>query len=199
MAGRQTPSQTVGPFYALGLAPREHGYEHPSLCGASTVVPGAAGERIRISGRVLDGEDSPIADALIELWQANARGRYRHPVDDDASGPLDPAFTGFARAVTSTAADHRFEIHTIKPGPTGDGQAPHLSLTVFMRGGLNHVYTRVYFEDEPAANAADPVLTSVPESRRGTLLASRRETADGVVYGFDIRMQGPRETVFFDV
>lgn len=198
MAGGQTPSQTVGPFYALGLTPRECGYEYPGIAGPSIVGDETEGERIRIAGRVLDGEGTPVADAMIEAWQANAHGRYRHP-DDDGDRPLDPSFQGFARAETSAPPDHRFAIRTVKPGSTGDGQAPHIAMIVFMRGGLNHVYTRMYFGDEAAANASDPVLVSVPEDRRDTLVAPREETADGIVYRFDIHMQGARETVFFDV
>ena len=199
MTRKQTPSQTVGPFYALGLAPREHGYEYPGVTGPSSVAPGARGERISVTGRVLDGNGDPVADALIEAWQSNADGRYRHPADANDDRPLDPACHGFARASTGASPEHCFTIHTVKPGATGDGQAPHLALIVFMRGGLNHLYTRVYFDDEEAANAADPVLSSVPEDRRGTLLARRSDTPDGTVYHFDIHMQGPRETVFFDV
>lgn len=196
---KQTPSQTVGPFFALGLTPREDGYEFPGIAGSSTVAADTEGERIRVSGRVLDGDGAPIDDALIEAWQANAHGRYRHPEDAGDDRPLDPAFNGFARAGTGVAPDRSFTLHTIRPGPTGDGQAPHLVLVVFMRGGLNHLYTRVYFDDEAAANAADPVLSSVPAARRDTLVAQRADTADGIVYRFNIHMQGPRETVFFDV
>lgn len=196
--GKQTPSQTVGPFFALGLTPREYGYEYSSIVGASTLSAAAEGEPIRVAGRVLDGEAAPIDDALLELWQANAHGRYRHPVDDHAR-PLDPSFHGFARAGTGNSGDGTFTIRTVKPGPAGDGQAPHLALLVFMRGGLNHLYTRVYFDDEASANAADPVLATIPDARRDTLLAHREETAAGIVYRFDIHMQGAHETVFFDV
>jgi protocatechuate 3,4-dioxygenase alpha subunit len=199
MAGKQTPSQTVGPFYALGLNAREEGYEFTNLVGPSTVVAGMAGERIRVTGHILDGEGEPVSDALVELWQADSRGRYRHPLDDGEGGVSGPAFRGFARSGTGAGEDRSFVLHTIKPGPTRDGQAPHLTLIVFMRGGLNHVYTRVYFDDEGAANASDPVLLSVPAPRRDTLVARRDETPDGVVYRFDIHMQGERETVFFDV
>jgi protocatechuate 3,4-dioxygenase, alpha subunit len=198
-SGGQTPSQTVGPYFALGLTPREYGHEYASVAGPSTVSAGVQGERIRLTGRVLDGEEKTIDDALIELWQADARGRYHHPADDRDDPPADPQFHGFARAGTGIAPDHSFVFHTIKPGPAGDGQAPHLNLIVFMRGGLNHLYTRVYFDDEPAANDSDPVLSSVPAARRGTLLAHREAGADGIIYYFDIHMQGARETVFFDV
>lgn len=196
---RQTPSQTVGPFFALGLTPRESGYEHDSVAGPSTIAAGTEGLRIRVTGRVLDGEGAPIDDALIELWQADAHGRYRHPGDDCEDRPRDPSFLGFARAGTGISPDGSFTLHTVKPGAVGDGQAPHLNLIVFMRGGLNHLYTRVYFDDEAAGNASDPVLSSVPAPRRDTLVARREETADGIVYHFDIHMQGARETVFFDV
>lgn len=204
MAGKpthrgQTPSQTVGPFYALGLTPRECGYEYPSLFDASTIRAETRGERIRIVGRVLDGEGSPIDDAMIELWQADADGRYRHAAGYDESPNPDTSFPGFARTGTGVAPDRSFVFRTIKPGGTGDGQAPHVILVIFMRGGLNHLYTRVYFADETVANGADPVLSAVPEERRQTLLAQREESADGVVYRFDIHMQGARETVFFDV
>lgn len=198
-SGKQTPSQTVGPFFALGLTPRECGYEYSSITSASTLAAAAEGERIQLVGQVLDGEDAPIDDALLELWQANTYGRYRHPVDDNDERPLDPSFHGFARAGTGTSNDRTFAIHTVKPGPAGDDQAPHLTLLVFMRGGLNHLYTRVYFDDEASANAVDPVLATVPDARRDTLLAHREETAAGIVYRFDIHMQGTRETVFFDV
>lgn len=204
MAGKpthrgQTPSQTVGPFYALGLTPRECGYEYPSLFGASTVEAGTRGERIRIVGRVLDGDGTPVDDAMIELWQADADGRFQHAAGSGEDPSPDPAFPGFARAGTGVAPDRSFEFRTIKPGGTEDGQAPHVILVIFMRGGLNHLYTRVYFSDETTANGADPVLSAVPGERRQTLIAQREETADGVVYRFDIHMQGDHETVFFDV
>lgn len=196
---KQTPSQTVGPFFALGLTPREYGHEYSSVVTPSTIAPGTEGERIHLVGRVLDGDGASIGDAMVEIWQANAHGRYRHPADDNDERPLDPTFHGFARAGTGTDAEQSFVIHTIKPGPVADDQAPHLNLILFMRGGLNHLYTRVYFDDEASANAADPVLSSVPEVRRDTLLARREPTPDGVVYRFDIHMQGARETVFFDL
>ncbi|HSH41873.1 MAG TPA: protocatechuate 3,4-dioxygenase subunit alpha [Arenicellales bacterium] len=196
---KQTPSQTVGPYFALGLTPREYGYEYPSAIGPSTYDTGARGERIRLTGRVLDGEGAAIDDAMIEIWQADAEGRYCHPQAGQGEASRDPAFHGFARAGTGLHPDQAFELRTIKPGAGADGQAPHLVLVLFMRGGLNHLYTRVYFDDEQAANASDPVLSQVPAERRGTLLAQREETSDGVQYRFDIHMQGPRETVFFDV
>ncbi|MGA8260485.1 MAG: protocatechuate 3,4-dioxygenase subunit alpha [Arenicellales bacterium] len=196
---RQTPSQTVGPYFAMGLTARQYGYEYGDIAGSSIADPGVQGERVTLTGRVLDGEGRAIDDAMIELWQADARGRYRHPGDNREDRPPDPLFHGFARAGTGLGPDPTFAIHTVKPGAPGDGQAPHLTLILFMRGGLNHLYTRVYFDDESAANASDPVLSSVPEERRGTLTAQRADTDDETVYRFDIHMQGPLETVFFDV
>lgn len=195
----QTPSQTVGPFFALGLTPGEYRYEFPSLFEASTFTADTEGERIRIQGRVLDGEGAPVDDAMIELWQADARGRYPDPADRRAAPSGGPGFHGFARTGTGCRPDRSFAIRSVKPGAAGDGHAPHLVLVLFMRGGLNHLYTRVYFDDETAANALDPVLSAVPAERRHTLLARREETGDGIVYRLDIHMQGADETVFFDV
>src|SRR5690606_4491471 len=108
-------------------------------------------------------------------------------------------FTGFGRCGTGTDPENRFVFDTIKPGPPGDGQAPHINVIVFMRGLLSHVFTRIYFDDEAEANARDPVLASVDEARRPTLIAARQTTPAGTVYRFDLHMQGPDETVFFDV
>ena len=170
-----------------------------SVAGNELTHPGAEGERIRIEGRVLDGEGRPVDDAMIEIWQANAHGRYNHPADGRKDNVLDPAFKGFGRAGTGTDPENRFIFETVRPGAIGDGQAPHLNVIVFMRGILVHAYTRIYFSDEAEANASDPVMAQVECSRRGTLIALRDETPGGVVYRFDIHMQGDKETVFFDV
>jgi len=138
----------------------------------------------------------PVADAMIEIWQADAQGRHAHPADARGS---NATFRGFGRSGTGRDPRARFIFDTVKPGASEAGTAPHINVIVFMRGLLAHVYTRIYFEDEAAANALDPVLASVPQERRGTLLARRRETPAGAVYDFDIRMQGDRETVFFDL
>jgi protocatechuate 3,4-dioxygenase alpha subunit len=199
MTKGQTPSQTVGPFFAYGLTPEQYGYPFKSIEGGMVARSNTEGERIRIEGRVFDGEGAVIGDAMIEIWQANAHGRYNHREDDRKDNLLDPDFKGFGRAGTGTDPDNRFIFHTVKPGPVGDGQAPHISAVVFMRGLLTHAYTRIYFSDEAAANAADPVLAAVPAERRATLVAIRDETPGGIVYRFDIHMQGERETVFFDV
>ena len=192
----QTPSQTVGPFFAYGLTPQQYGNPFRSLAGPTLADEDTPGERIRIVGRVLDGDGVPVPDAMIEIWQADAEGRYAHPADPRAS---NVRFTGFGRCGTGTDPENRFIFDTIKPGPIGDGQAPHVNVVVFMRGLLSHVYTRIYFADEAEANARDPVLASVEEARRRTLIAARETAPSGTVYRLDLHMQGPDETVFFDV
>ncbi len=187
---RETPSQTIGPFFHEALIrPGEN-----ILAGDDT-----AGARIVVEGRITDGDGAPVGDALVELWQANAAGRYAHATDARAEVPLDAAFTGYGRGRTDGDGVFRFE--TIKPGPVpGPGnslQAPHLNLVIFARGLLNHLTTRLYFEDE-AANETDPVLNLVDEARRGTLIAQRRERGGQTVYRLDIRLQGAGETVFLE-
>jgi protocatechuate 3,4-dioxygenase, alpha subunit len=195
---RQTPSQTVGPFFAYGLVPSQYGYSEgnafPSLFDACIADATVAGEQIEVVGRVFDGEGNPIPDAVIEVLQADATGRYLKRGEEG-----QPGFRGFGRVGTGTDPRNEFRFRTIKPGATRDGQAPHLNVIVLMRGLLLHAFTRAYFEGE-AANAADPVLASVPPGRRKTLIAVREGEAGGCpVYRFDIRMQGADETVFFDV
>lgn len=198
MAG-QTPSQTVGPFFAYALTPDSYGFE--GIAGNVLVSEETEGERIRIEGRVLDGEGKPVNDALVEIWQANAAGRYDHPDDDRDEVGLDPAFRGFGRVGTNAEGEYWFE--TIKPGQVpGRGnalQAPHIAVIVMARGMLAHAFTRIYFSDEAEANAIDPILNSVDEARRGTLIGKAREQHGRNVYRFDIRLQGDDETVFFDV
>jgi len=188
----QTPSQTVGPFFAYGLTPEQYGYAYRSSHGAVLWNEAVAGERIRISGRVLDGAGKPIEDAMIEIWQADATGRY-------ADARRKDGFRGLGRCGTGTDPQRRFWFDTIRPGAAEAGAAPFINLIVLMRGMLVHAYTRLYFPDAAAANANDPVLLSVPTARRKTLVATRDRRANGTAYRFDIRMQGPRETVFFDV
>jgi protocatechuate 3,4-dioxygenase alpha subunit len=187
----QTPSQTVGPYFTLRVYQK----------GDEILVPeGYAGDRIVIEGVVLDGDRKHIEDALLEIWQANTAGRYRHP-DDNRDLALDDGFTGFGRTVSDfETGAYRFE--TVKPGPVPDAegafQAPHVSLMVQGRGMLNPVFTRIYFSDEEEANQDDLTLRRVPAGRRDTLIAQLVDDVDTKVYRFDIRFQGEDETVFFD-
>jgi protocatechuate 3,4-dioxygenase, alpha subunit len=187
-----TASQTVGPFFHDCLLRADA--HRPTLA-----TPATPGEHIRIEGRVLDGDGAPVPDAMIEIWQANAAGRYNHPLDN-RDLPLDEAFTGYGR--TATDAEGRFWFATVKPGrvpyDSTTMQAPHICVAVFGRGLLNHLYTRLYFADDPTA-ASDPILLRVPEQRRGTLLARREEHAGATIYCFDIVLQGAGETVFFNL
>jgi protocatechuate 3,4-dioxygenase alpha subunit len=191
----QSPSQTVGPYFAQGLL-----REGDKVFSNVLVSEKTEGERIRIEGCVTDGEGQPIEDAMIEIWQANSHGRYNHPLDEQDK-PLDPEFMGHGRAATDTSGNYWFE--TIKPGavpgPTGAMQAPHINVIVFARGMLVHAFTRIYFEGE-AANQGDPVLVSIDdEARRNTLIAGRAESEGKAIYRFDINIQGENETAFFDM
>lgn len=189
-----TPSQTVGPFFAYGLT-SAGAYDWPDAFSNNLVTPDTSGERIRIEGIVTDGDGVPVPDAMLEIWQADAQGRYSDP--RDPRGPTNSSFRGFGRIGTS--AEGAFAFDTIKPGAVpGDAsamQAPHILMAVFARGMLLQIYTRIYFEGE-AANATDQVLNSVPPDRRATLIASK---VAGGNYRFDVRLQGDRETVFFSV
>ncbi|MCC7348561.1 MAG: protocatechuate 3,4-dioxygenase subunit alpha [Variibacter sp.] len=181
-----TPSATVGPFFLFGLVPSSLG--GVDVVANDLVTPDAGGERIRITGKVLDGGGVPVPDAMVEIWQADASGRYA-----GATGSARPntSFKGFGRAATD--ADGAYAFTTIKPGAIAGGAAPHIAVNVFARGILKQMVTRIYFADEPA-NAADPILALVPAERRDTLLARR----SGDTYTFDIHLQGERETVFFE-
>lgn len=175
-----TPSQTVGPYFRIGLD-----WPDASALVDAERTPGA----ITLFGRVLDGDGAPVPDGLIEIWQADAAGHYQ--------AQASASFRGLGRAALDADGSYRFV--TVKPGrvPAPDGrlQAPHINLTLFARGLLVHLRTRVYFADETAANAEDPVLALVAPRRRGTLLA----TPDRRQYCLDIHLQGAQETVFFDV
>ncbi|MFL5457942.1 MAG: protocatechuate 3,4-dioxygenase subunit alpha [Myxococcales bacterium] len=195
-----TPSQTVGPFFALGLGP-----------GWTDLTEGAGGgDRIVIEGQIIDGDGRPVPDALLEIWQADPQGRYPDPADP----PHPPRFRGFGRALTDSRGAYRFT--TVKPGrvegPGGALQAPHLNLILFARGLLRHLTTRIYFADDPS-NDADPILAAVsaPAARR-TLLATRQAgppaepsqrrqpgSPEAPTYRFDVILQGEGETAFFDV
>jgi protocatechuate 3,4-dioxygenase alpha subunit len=182
-----TSSQTVGPYVRIG-------FERKSI--EELAPPGVAGERITLTGRITDGDGKPVNDAVVEIWQANAVGKYAHP-EDAQDKPIDVSFRGFGRSLTD--ADGVFRFATIKPGrvpgPDGALQAPHVAVTVFMRGLLKQLMTRVYFADDPA-NAEDHVLRLVPAERRATLVATRGH-AKGA-FEWNIRLQGNDETVFFD-
>jgi len=190
----QTPSQTVGPYFAYGLTPRQYFYDHGSAYTPVLAQPQAAGEHITVTGRVFDGKGQPVNDAMIEIAQLDAQGREV----TSAEQAKERGFTGFGRCGTGTDAQLRFAFTTVKPGAAA-GEAPHIDVIVFMRGMLSHAFTRLYFDDEAAANAQDAVLQSVPADRRATLVARRDVQPGGVVYHFDIHMQGERETVFFDL
>jgi protocatechuate 3,4-dioxygenase alpha subunit len=192
-----TPSQTVGPFFKYGLTPNGH-YAWNDAFTNNLVTPDISGERIRVEGRVFDGDGQPVSDCMLEIWQADAQGRFADPQDKRALP--NSAFRGFGRCGTDPDGAYAFD--TIKPGPVPDpdgrAQAPHLLLAIFARGMLLHNYTRIYFDGE-AANAADPVMALVPTERRGTLIAARQPGNGSAVYRFDIRLQGDNETVFFEV
>nr|AIK66562.1 protocatechuate 34-dioxygenase alpha subunit [Arhodomonas sp. Seminole] len=191
---KETASQTAGPYVHIGLDRRE---------GLNVVAgDGAAGERIRIEGVVYDGAGEPVRDALIEIWQANAHGKYDHP-EDTQDKPVDPAFSGWGRCACDRETG-LFHFETVKPGPVPGRdvrmQAPHVNVTIFARGVNSHLVTRLYFDDEIDANASDPVLNALPSAQGAQTLIARRESREGRnVYRFDIRLQGDGETVFFDV
>jgi protocatechuate 3,4-dioxygenase, alpha subunit len=193
---KQTPSQTLGPFFAYGISPGQYGYGHADIAGPVLRDETTAGEAIRIEGSIYDGAGKTVPDAIVELWQADAQGRYAARA---AAGGANAAFTGFGRCGTGTLPGDMFAFDTVKPGAAGNGAAPHATLVLFMRGLLTHAFTRIYFADDTALHATDPVLAAVPEARRHTLIAARRDTPLGPVYRFDIHMQGDRETVFLDV
>ncbi|MES2073713.1 MAG: protocatechuate 3,4-dioxygenase subunit alpha [Pseudomonadota bacterium] len=195
MTLKQTPSQTVGPYFAYGLTPQQYNYDLASVFDAVIADNSAKGEHIQVIGQVLDGAGKPVGDAMLEFLQADADGRYIASTEDIVSS----GFTGYARIGTGTDVQQRYVLHTVKPGATAAGQAPHINLIVFMRGLLVHAFTRLYFDDEAHANSEDEILNSVPLERRHTLIAKREWQAGGAVYRFDIQMQGADETVFFDV
>lgn len=189
---RITPSQTVGPFFAYALTPSGR-YSLADLVTADLTTGDAEGARIRIEGRVLDGDDAAVTDAMIEIWQADREGRY---AGSDAA-LSNSRFLGFGRSASD--GDGRFAFTTVKPGrvpgPNGVGQAPHINVGVFARGVLRRMFTRLYFGDEREANSGDPILALVPEEARHTLIARRGSDS---LYTFDIRLQGSAETVFFE-
>ena len=198
MRPKESPSQTAGPYVHIGCVPNFCGIGgvYPGDLGAAIAGEKARGQRISVTGTVIDGTGTPLKDAMVEIWQADADGLY----PGDPRGPCDPAFTGWGRRAGDYATgEWRFE--TVKPGrvpfPDGRLQAPHILFWIVARGiniGLN---TRMYFPDEAAANAEDPILTRLDHQNRVPTLVAR---ADGSgAYRFDIRLQGDGETVFFDI
>jgi protocatechuate 3,4-dioxygenase alpha subunit len=200
MSRGATPSQTIGPFFHRALL-REGWHEVGHEVGNDLAARGAAGERVAIEGRVLDGDGAPITDAMIEVWQANAAGRYDHSEDLQEDKPLDSNFHGFGRV--ATGPDGRFRLRTVKPGPVPGiddaPQAPHINVSIFARGLLKRLVTRIYFPGEPL-NETDSLLSALPPDRRSTLLARVADAgAAERVLQFDIVLQGDNETVFLDV
>jgi protocatechuate 3,4-dioxygenase, alpha subunit len=183
-----TPSQTVGPFFHDALLDEDR----------SELVPPDHPEAIRIEGTVYDGEGEPVSDAMVEIWQANQVGRYNDPADDREDLPLDEGFSGFGRSETD--AGGRFSFVTVKPGPVpdpdGGTQAPHIMVSVFARGLLKRVVTRIYFPDEEEANANDTVLSSTEDLEFRRTLVARDE---GNALRFDIYLQGENQTAFFEL
>jgi protocatechuate 3,4-dioxygenase, alpha subunit len=184
-----TTSQTVGPFFKIGL----EWLNRDNLAGE-----GVSGDRVTIQGRVFDGDGVPVRDAILEIWQANAHGKYDHP-EDTQDKPLEPGFKGYGRVPVSAEGVFRFV--TIKPGPVpgpkGKEQAPHLAISVFMRGLLKRLVTRMYFPDD-GRNAADPILSLVEPAQRPTLIAKKTAGGSGTLE-WNVVLQGLDETVFFDV
>lgn len=172
----QTPSQTVGPYFAYGLTPEQYSYDFKCLVGNIMVDPKQNPNTIKIVGKIYDGENNLIPDAMIELWQNDGVNKF------------------FGRFGTGTEKENQFVFETIKPKSV-DGQAPYIKVILFMRGQLIHSYTRIYFSDEESLNEQDVVLSGIPAERRNTIIAQKKET----FYEFNINMQGENETVFFDV
>jgi protocatechuate 3,4-dioxygenase alpha subunit len=201
---RETASQTAGPYVHIGLAPSAAGFEiFEHSFGSVLTGDKTKGERIRIEGRVFDGIGTVLKDVLIEIWQANAEGKYAHPGDQQAGKSEDPNFRGWGRSCTDFDTGV-YTFDTIKPGSVtgrnGRFMAPHINAWIVARGinlGLN---TRIYFSDEVDANKKDAVLNLIEwEARRATLIAQRETIAGQTLYRFDIRLQGEGETVFFDI
>jgi protocatechuate 3,4-dioxygenase alpha subunit len=189
MSLHATTSQTVGPFFKIGFS----WLYRDNLAG-----PDVSGERVEIGGRILDGDGKPVPDGIVEIWQANSQGKYAHP-DDPQEKLSETGFSGYGRVPTDD--EGRFRFTTIKPGrvpgPDGKLQAPHLAVSVFTRGLLRRLVTRIYFPDEPS-NAEDFALSLVDPIRRGTLIAKKIDGPDGRLE-WNVMLQGTGETVFFEI
>jgi len=188
MSLQATTSQTVGPYFAIGLT---------RLKKTDLAGPGVSGERISIAGRVIDADGIGVSDAMLEIWQANSYGKYAHPADAQ-NKPIEPGFQGYGRIPTDETG--KFGFTTIKPGPVpgpdGKPQAPHIVVSLFMRGLLRRLVTRIYFPDDPA-NASDFVLNLIEPTRRGTLIA-KKAVGQSAALEWNLILQGQEETVFFD-
>lgn len=202
---KESPSQTAGPYVHIGLIPHQAGFDIFEKDFSNVLVGhDTMGQRIRIEGRILDGSGAPARDILVEIWQANAAGRYNHPTDRQEDKPIDPTFRGWVRTGTDFETG-LYTFETVKPGAVIGRKgyrpmAPHVNVWLAARGINMGLSTRLYFSDEVEANTRDPVLNIVePPERRETLIARREERGEEVVYVFDIHLQGERETVFFDV
>lgn len=199
---KETASQTAGPYVHIGLAPGAAGFQiYARELGWDVAGPSAGGLRIRVEGLVLDGTGAPVKDVLLEAWQADAEGRHPHP-EDPRAGEVAPGFRGWGRVITDFDTG-LWGFDTVKPGRVmgrgGRLMAPHVSLWIVARGINIGLQTRLYFDDEGEANAADPVLGMIEQVHRRETLIAKRATRDGKpVYRFDIRLQGEAETVFFD-
>jgi protocatechuate 3,4-dioxygenase, alpha subunit len=200
---KETASQTAGPYVHIGLAPKQAGFDIFENNFSNLLAgPKTKGEPIRIEGRVFDGSGTPLRDVLLEIWQANAAGKYNHPADRQSKA-IDKTFRGWGRACSDFATGV-YTFDTIKPGAVAGRNkrpmAPHVNFWIVARGINIGLSTRMYFSDEAAANAKDPVLNLIEwETRRSTLVAKREERKGQVLYRFDIQLQGPDETVFFDI
>ena len=199
----ETASQTAGPYVHIGLAPKAAGFDiFQSNFSNVLAGPRTKGERIRIEGHVIDGSGTPLRDVLLEIWQANAAGKYNHPADRQNKA-IDNTFRGWGRACSDFESGiYTFE--TVKPGPVAGRNkrpmAPHVNFWIVARGINIGLSTRMYFSDETVANAKDPVLNLIEWAhRRDTLIARRERKKSQVIYRFDINLQGPQETVFFDI
>lgn len=191
---RQTPSQTVGPYFAYGLTAVQYGYGYTSILNNILVNDTNEEGLIYITGCVFDGEGKAVHDAMMELWHADKNGNYVKGYAGTAMTEIP--FKGIGRYGTGTDIQKRFLFETIKPGSV-NGQVPYINVMLFMRGSLHVLYTRIYFDDEK--NDKDPLLLSVEQERRDTLIAKKVEKAGKIFYHFDIHMQGEKETVFFDI
>lgn len=199
---KESPSQTAGPYVHIGLTPNfaEIIGTYETDLGVSLITPDTEGERITIAGRILDGSGAPLTDAVVEMWQANAQGRYAQRVAPEEG--REPDFLGWGRQATTGEGAYLFE--TIKPGrvmgPAGVPMAPHVTLWIVARGINIGLHTRLYFSDEEKANAEDFVLNKIPDPRRRATLIAAHSQGNGMpLYTLDIRLQGEDETVFFDI